>query len=196
MDNELRLIRYLYGEEEHPEEVERLLAADAPLRAEYSRLKATKNRLDARPRQRPDAVVIDRILAAAAGSDGRAPRAARRDRPSVARTRGPRRRALGLTSALAVLLVAVGVWQWDAGRLLEPAAPESLVEAPSAAESQQATASAASDEEALPAWNEADDELMRLHGYIETLHVRSSPERWDSPASGLLPASQTRPSGR
>lgn len=196
MDNELRLIQYLYGEEEHPEEVERLLAADAPLRAEYRRMKATKERLDARPPQRPERATLEGIFAAAASH--RTPAAPRHDRAPVARSTRTRRRVLGLTSTLAVLLVvvSVGVWQWDADRLLDPTASESVVDAPSASETKQMAASGAADENALPAWNEADDELMRLHHYIETLQVRSSPERWDSHAAGLQAASQTRPAGR
>lgn len=189
MDNELRLIRYLYGEEEHPEEVERLLAADSALRAEYRRLKATKDRLDARSPQRPDAAVVDRIVAAAERS---APTRPRTDREPVTRSRSPQRRVLGVTSILAVVLVVVGVGvaQWD-GRTFEVPTLETLVDAQSATETQGEVA----EEAALPEWDEPNDDVARLHHYIETLHVRSSPDSWDSPGAGLQPASQVRSSG-
>lgn len=198
MDSELRLIRYLYGEEERPEEVERLLAADGVLRAEYRRMNATKQRLDARARQRPDAAVVDRIVAAAGvATPDHAPAEVRTDRAPVARTRRPRNRVLGVTSALAAVLVvvSVGIWQWD-GHLPGSAAPDPVVEVQSATTDSRSEAAAAGEESALPAWNEANDELVRLHHYIETLHGRSSPESWDAPGTGFQPASQVRPSGR
>ena len=199
MDKELRLIRYLYGEDERPEEFEQLLASDQALRTEYRKLKSAKDYLDTRPRQRPNEAVVDRIVAAAGGEAAPAPepdRPARRsDREPVARARTTWSRVLRVASALAVFLVAVGigVWQFD-GSLSDPATSEAVVDAQSATEQSETSLGRAASQESIPDWDEADD-LVRIHHYIETLQARSSPNSWDSPGAMLQPASQVRPSG-
>lgn len=204
MDNELRLIQYLYGEEARPEEVEQLLAADDALRTEYRRLRTVKEQLDHRAPSRPDAAVVDRVVAAAAqavssrstrdasttDSTSRADRAAVRA-PS---SRQPTRRVLRLVSALAVLLVgvSVGVWQWEGSGVEPETAGETAAStATQSAPSQASVSSGASSDASLPAWDEADD-LVRLYRHIETVHARSSPSSWDAPGADLRPASQMR----
>ncbi len=197
MDNELRLIQYLYGDEERPEDVERLLAADEALRAEYRRLHAVKEQLDARAPSRPDAAVVDEVVNAAAkaalapSSSQRVDRP-RRDREPAAPQRTPWHRVLRVTAALAVLLVGVGVgvWQWEGG-VLAPSAPSDPAASTSATADAQDEAAPSSDEASIPDWDEGDD-VVRLHRYIETLQARSSPSSWDYPGAGLQPASQTR----
>lgn len=199
MDNELRLIQYLYGEEERPEDVERLLAADEALRAEYRRLHAVKEQLDARSPSRPDAAVVDEVVNAAAkaapapASSRRADRP-RRDREPAAPQRTPWHRVLRVTAALAVLLVGVsiGVWQWEGGVLAPSASSDPAASTSATADTRNEAAPAAtSDEASIPDWDEADD-VVRLHRHIETLQARSSPSSWDYPGAELQPASQTR----
>lgn len=202
MDNELRLIRYLYGEEDRPEEVERLLASDDALRAEYRRLHAVKTHLDGRPPQRPDADVLDAVMDAAAPT----PPPARPDRAPAASPASPRadrkpakaRRTLWpriarATAVLAVLLVGVsiGVWQWggNATAPLDATAPA----VSSTAEGDRGDGAAAAGDAAIPDWDEADD-VVRLHRHLETLQARSSPTRWDYPGAELQMAGQVRPS--
>ena len=196
MDTENRLIQYLYGEESHPEDLEKQLAADDALRAEYQRLRAVKKQLDRRASQQPDAAVIDHIVDAAAAASMRggsatdserpARPAARKDRDAARTRRTTPRRALQVVSALAVLLVgiSVGVWQWEGGAPAETSGSSDATES---------TAAAPSSDESIPAWDEADN-VVRLRRHIETLHARSSPTRWDYPGAELQTASQVRPS--
>lgn len=192
MDIKNRLIQYLYGEEARPEDIEKQLASDDALRAEYQQLHAVKQHLDRRTPPQPDAAVIDRIVdAAAAATPDRAPSrsdrpaepAARPDREPVRTRRTTQRRVLQAVSALAVLLVgiSIGVWQWEGSG----PAP-----APSSEDAVQTATSSSS--ESIPAWDEADN-LVRIRRHIEALHARSSPTRWDYPGAELQPASQVRP---
>jgi anti-sigma-K factor RskA len=194
MNKELRLIQHLYGEDDRPEEIEQILAADDTLRDVYRRWRAVKKQLDAKPPQRPDAAVIDRVVESAGSrSEERASqRSARKrtDRAPSTRRRTPWQRVLRVTAALAVLLigVSIGVWQWEA--------EESLVanSDPTAATAQDdAARMSAADERSMPEWDEADD-VVRLHRYIETLQARSSTTSWDYPGEGLQPASRVRSS--
>jgi anti-sigma factor RsiW len=200
MDNELRLIQYLYGEEARPEDVERLLAADEALRAEYRRLRAVKEQLDARPRSCPDDAVVDAVVDAAANAAPAAKPSARRtdrsrrDREPTAPQRTPWHRVMRVTAALAVLLVGVsiGVWQWEGGVLAPSASTEPAASSSATVDARgEAGGPEASDDASVPDWDEADD-VVRLHRHIETLQARSSPSSWDYPGAELQPASQTQ----
>lgn len=189
MDNENRLIQYLYGEEARPEEVERQLAADDALRAEYQQLRAVKAHLDARPAAHPDPAVVDRVVEAAGAAARRtAParrtgRSSRADRAPATRRPSIRRRVRQVVGGLAIVLigVSVGLWQWGA-----PSASVPGEEPPPTA-----SATAGTPESAIPAWDEAEH-VVRLHRHIETLHARSSPTSWDVPGAALQPAGQMR----
>jgi hypothetical protein len=194
MDDTLRIIRYLYGEDDAPADVERRLAEDDDLRAEYKALHEVKQHLDERSPQRPDAAVIDQITqkaaeaasaqrtatpAKSAGSERRASR-------EPTRSAAGQRRRWGIAAAAALaLVVVVGIWQYPLDQDLNAV----LESAPLAADQVQAPSSEASaSQSALPAWDEADD-VVRLHRHIETLQVRSRPGAWDS---GTMPIQRAR----
>ncbi|QXD16528.1 hypothetical protein GQ464_006155 [Rhodocaloribacter litoris] len=103
MDERLHIVRHLYGEVEDAEELRRLLE-DATLRAEYEALREVKSRLDRWPPARPDAAVLERVVAAAAHPERRA--APGGPRPDRGPRRAPRRagRWIGAAATLAVLL--------------------------------------------------------------------------------------------
>ncbi len=185
MDDTLRIIRYLYDEDDAPGEVERQLAEDDALRAEYDALHEVKQHLDQRAPQRPDDAVLDRIVARA-GAAATAPRApeGRANRPPDRRAeRQPmrsgaaqrRRWRVATAAALVLVAVAVGLWQYP----LDDDLNAVLQSAPIAADQLQAPSRATAQPGELPAWDEADD-VVRLHRRIETLQVRSRPDSWDS----------------
>lgn len=189
MDDTLRIIRYLYGEDDAPADVERRLAEDDDLRAEYKALHEVKQHLDQRSPHRPDAAVIDQITekAAEAASAQRTAAQAertgseRRHEREPARSEAGQRRRWGVAAAaaLALVVVAVGIWQYPVDQDLNAV----LESAPLAADRMQTTQRAEAQQGELPAWDEADD-VVRLHRHIETLQVRSRPGAWDS---GTLP---------
>jgi hypothetical protein len=194
MDDTLRIIQYLYGEDVDDPDFVRRVAEDDALRRECERLQEVKDVLDRRPSSSPDPEVVDRVVEQAAGTarapapdstvDGRAP-----DRPAQTpdRDRARRLRRVGAVLA-AVLLVGLGWWQW---RLDVPAS------SPTANESaaQQSTESvAASDQpqvqsDDIPEWDDRDD-MARLHRRIEALRTRSRPDAW---GTDLQTVDQTRP---
>lgn len=195
MDDTLRIIRYLYGEDDAPADVERRLAEDDDLRAEYKALHEVKQHLDERSPQRPDAAVIDQVTekaaeAASARRTATQPGGAgseRRHEREPARSAAGQRRRWGVAAAavLALVVVAVGIWQYPVDQDLNAV----LESAPLAADQVQAPSSEASaSQSALPAWDEADD-VVRLHRHIETLQVRSRPGAWDS---GTMPIQRAR----
>lgn len=199
MDKELRIIRHLYGEDEHPEEVSRLLASDDALRKEYHELRVVKQQLDGRGRQRPDAGVLAHITEAAAqaSTEGTEGTTSRRDRPPVARQRHRRRQRIGIAAAVAVvLMVSIGLWQWpgtESGGPAQASKSESVAVAtdPSSASAGESSSASGSN---LPSWDEGDD-VVRLYRYIETLQARSSPAHWDSAEMPIQSVSQM-PSNR
>ena len=65
MDEKLHIVQHLYGEGDDPADLQRLLEDDG-VRAEYEALSETKRYLDQREPARPDPLVLDRIVAAAA----------------------------------------------------------------------------------------------------------------------------------
>lgn len=180
MDDSLRLIRYLYGEDVDDSSFEHRLSEEEDLRREYERLQATKEELDARRPQRPDPEVIDVVVDAASEAASTSKRTS--DRPA----RPPRRtwshRLQGAAAVLALLLV-VGLGWWQLGDpALEGADWLAGSEEPSA--SVEATA----ESDAVPEWDDSD-ELIRLHQRIEHVRSRSASDGWGD----LQPVDQTRP---
>lgn len=177
MDDTLRLIRYLYGEENDDSGLERRLVEDDSLRDEFDRLRETKEHLDRRRPQRPDSEIVDRVVehARAAAASG----ASRRDRAPDREPQAPRRswnRRLQAVAAALALLLAVGVGWW---RLpADEASPNATTEATSS----QGAATSTSNERAgnpedVPAWDDRE-ELIRIHRDIERLQARSGPNEW------------------
>lgn len=186
MDDTLRLIRYLYGEDVDGSELERRLAEDDELRREYERLRDVKQSLDRRPSQRPDSEVVDRVVreartAAVPSSVG----GAGSDREPRAPDRSWNRRLQAVTAGLALVLVLGLAW-W---RL--PADPTTSESAPQTAQRAIERAPASSDDATLddvPAWDDSE-ELIRIHRNIERLQARSEPSSWGT----LQTVDQTRP---
>jgi len=114
MDDRLRLIRYLYGEETDESALVRRLSEDEDLYREYEGLRATKHALDDRPARRPDPGVVDQVVneARAAAQSTPSPAPPADDRPARAPSRTWTRRLQAAGAALALgLLVGIGWWQ-------------------------------------------------------------------------------------
>jgi hypothetical protein len=188
MDDRLRLIRYLYGEDANDAAVAHRLSEDGDLYREYERLRETKKRLDDRPSPRPDAAVVDRIVetAQAATRDSSVPSHADDDRPP----RSPRRtwthRLQAASAGLALVLLAGLAWWELPGASEESAAVSSTETAQQAAPANAETRDAGT--EAVPAWNERE-ELVRIHRRIERLQTHSTPDTWGT----LQRVDRTRP---
>lgn len=178
MDDTLRLIQYLYGEDVGDPSLVRRLSEDEDLRREFERLRATKAELDRRSSKQPDPAVVDRVVDAAGEAAEGAPTAA--DRPARAPSRSWTRRLRGISAALALLLV-VGLGWWQ----LDGAAPGDA-----GSQSAQGVTQAASTEEAdaVPDWDDSD-ELVRLHHRIERVRARSTSD-W---GGGLQTVNRSRP---
>ena len=131
MDRRLQIVQHLYGEGDPPEPAD-ALCSDPALRAEFEAMQSVKQALDRRPKARPDAAVIDRIVAAA-GAPPTASLGARADRAARPSVRLRRFRMAGAMAATFALLLAVGLW-WRGTPLTFDAA-EALSDAPMAAES-------------------------------------------------------------
>jgi hypothetical protein len=112
MERRLDILRELYGEGDDGPALRESLRHDDELRQEAQALSQVKFRLDHRRRQRPDAAVVDRVVAAARdASPLHATR--RRDRGAVPHRRW-RMAAFGSVGALTTVLLAVSIsfWQW------------------------------------------------------------------------------------
>ncbi len=189
MDDSLRIIQYLYGEEVDDPDFAGRVAADDDLRREFDRLQETKSALDQRSTPSPDAAVVDRIT-------DRAAEPARPDTaidPAPNRTaRAPaRRRTRRLQNAGAVLalLLAAGIGWWYTPGDTDPAnsatsASTTQQQDPATAPSKQAQGA-----EALPEWDDRD-KVVRLHRRIERLQTQSRSDPW---SGAPQPASRTRP---
>ena len=178
MDDPLRLIRYLYGEEEDESAVARRLSDDSDLYREYERLRETKERLDDRPARRPDSAVVDQVVETARTAAHHSPSTARsdQDRPARPPARSWSRRLQMVGAALTLgLFVGIGWWQLPGTSAESPAGAAELdataqQAAPAAAESQQEAST-------VPAWDESD-ELIRIHRRIERLQTHSGADGW------------------
>lgn len=181
MDDPLRLIRYLYGEDEDDSTIARRLSEDEALYHEYERLRETKERLDDRPARRPDPAVVDHVVETARSATQHSPSTVRPDgdRPARPPTRSWTRRLQMVGTALALgLFVGIGWWQLP-GASEEPAAGSAADELGATA---QQTAPAVAEEQlsstdAVPAWDDSD-ELIRINRRIERLQTQSGPDAW------------------
>ncbi len=182
MDDSLRLIQYLYGEDVDDPTFDRRITDDEELREEYERLQETKEALDRRSSPSPDADVVDHVVAQAAdaaqsgtASDDRPERAS--DRAARAPDRAWTRRFRAVSTALALLLiVGLGWWQLRSG---DPATTPSAGE--TSTQQQSASVAAGTEEEqsaeSMPEWDDRD-EVVRLHQRIEQVRSRSRTNAW------------------
>lgn len=193
MDETLRIVRHLYGEEPDPEALKRRLTEDPALAREHDELAQVKAMLDEKPPSRPDASVLDAITAAAADAAGSEPsgRPSRADREPVARTddraqpsgsRLSRRLQQASLVAAAVLIAALGWWQLDD-------TTSSTSTEPIRAQTEQQLPPAARD---LPDWDEGDD-VVRLHRQLQVVNARSAPPSSWNGRSAVIPAQSSRP---
>lgn len=183
MDDSLRLIQSLYGEDVDDPDLARRVSEDEDLRREHERLQQVKDTLDRRSSASPDPEVVDRVVAQAAATQGAASPPSERedgepapDRPARTPERAWTRRLQGAAAALlVVLLVGLGWWQ------LRPnaAAPSGSATSEAARQQPQSVAadgpSTAPDD--MPEWNDHDD-LVRLHRRVEMLRSRSRSDTW------------------
>ncbi len=132
MDETLHILHHLYGEETDPAELRRLLEDEA-LREEYEALSEVKFHLDHRKRARPDAQVIDRIVAAVATPQRGVSARKRHDRAARPGRATRRFRAIGAVSAVLAVVLAVGIGL-DQFQSFIPSASQSdaVMEAPAA----------------------------------------------------------------
>lgn len=178
MDDRLRIIQYLYGEDVDDAKIAYRLSEDGDLYREYEQLRRTKKDLDTRPSHQPDPAVVDEVVdtARAAAQESAASSQLEEDRPA----RPPSCRWAGrlqtASAALAmVLLVGLGWWQGAVAPEGTPAISNELTDVT------QGTAPAAGQQsntaQAVPAWDDGD-ELVRIHRRIERLQAQSTPNRW------------------
>jgi hypothetical protein len=203
MDETLRIVRHLYGEEPDADDFERRVRETPDLARELDSLREVKALLDEKPPQRPDASVVNAVVAEAARAASNSPvsnspasspaPAARTDRTSRDRTAGDRSASqrsglsrrlqqVGLAAAL-ILVAALGLWQFQT----PPTDADSSARI--SAEIEQQLPPAARD---LPDWDEGDD-VVRLHRRLEVVNARSaSPSSWSSQPA-MIPAQSQRP---
>jgi len=192
MDDPLRLIQYLYGEEEEESTVARRLSEDDALYREYAHLRKTKERLDDRPARRPDSAVVDQVVETARSAAQRSSSTVRpdEDRPARPPARSWTRRLQMVGTALVLgLFVGIGWLQLPGGG--EDSAVEAGADEPSATAEQAAPAAIKERQpstDAVPAWDESD-ELVRIHRRVEQLQAQSGPSSWGT----LQPVGQNRP---
>lgn len=207
MDETLRIIRHLYGEEPDPDDLLRRLEDDPAVARELREMQEVKTLLDRKPTASPNPAVLDTLTQAAADaaegrpvsgsttlsdsastSAGDSEPARAPDRASRAPSRAPSRRS-GMSRRLqqaavvaaAVLLLVLGWWQ------IQPTAPTSQTTANTQA--LQDLPPAVRD---LPEWDEGDD-VVRLHRRLEVVNARSAPpSSWNS-RSTVVPAESRRP---
>ncbi len=189
MDDSLRIIQYLYGEDVDDPDFARRVVDDKELRREFDRLQETKSALDRRSPPSPDPDVVDQVVdqAAEAARDDEG-RARAPDRTVRTPDRSWTRRLQNAGAALAlVLALGIGWWYMPATDApTETAASESATQ-----QTKPTTASSESAQEAesLPEWDDRD-EVVRLHQRIEHLRTQSRSGAW---GGDLQSASQSRP---
>lgn len=181
MDDSLRLIQYLYDEDDvDGSAVVRRLSEDETLYREYERLRDVKERLDERPSRQPDSAVVDRVVeeARSAAQNSPSPPRLEGDRPARSPTRSRTRRLQTVGAALALLLL-IGLGWWQVPGALEESAAGSGTDGLEGTAQRTAPAAAerSAGAEAVPAWDESD-ELVRIHRRLERLQAQSSPNTW------------------
>lgn len=140
MDRRLHILQELYGEGDDRAEARRRLNEEAELWEEYQALSEAKFMLDHRRRERPDSLVLEHIMAAAAGApsaDGAGRRRDRRPVPHLA----ARYRAFGMVSGVLALVMVIGTGVWQVLRPPAETTPvqheSALAEAPPAREERE-----------------------------------------------------------
>lgn len=178
MDDRLRLLRYLYGEDVDEASIAQRLSEDEELFREYQRLREAKAQLDQRPAQQPDAAVVDQVVDTARTAAQESESPAHDDRPTRPPTRSWTDRLQTASATLAVVLL-VGLGWWQGRSVLEAAeAPSASVVGETAQQPSPAvTPNGGAD--AVPAWDDSD-ELVRIHRQLERLRAHSAPDRWGS----------------
>jgi len=201
MNNEFQLIQHLYGERDEHFALRETLEANDTLHAEYQALSEAKFHVDHRRRQRPDAAVLDQIMAAAAhvsepaASPALHTRQDRMARPHRAHHRRRMLSAVGLTMLL-VCAMSVGFWQWSSTSApVTPTVSAEVFESaltPLPTDGLATTAPQQVSDENVPNWE--DDRVMELHKRIDRLQQRSTALQWDEPAMPLemVPANTNR----
>lgn len=212
MDETLRIIRHLYGEDPDPEDLLRRLEDDPAIARELREMQEVKTLLDRKPNPGPDPAVLDTLTQAAAdaaakrpvsgsttGADpasdagddsesARAPDRASQTPISPAPSRAPSRRSgmsrrLQQAAVIAAAVMLLVLGWWQ----IQPTAPTSQTTANTQA--LQDLPPAARD---LPEWDEGDD-VVRLHRRLEVVNARSAPpSSWNS-RSTLVPTESRRP---
>ncbi|MEQ9105552.1 MAG: hypothetical protein RIE53_12750 [Rhodothermales bacterium] len=168
-DQRKQTLLHLYDEPREDSDL-RALLADASVRDEYRTLSEVKFKLDRRPAVRPDAEVLDRIMAAATAP----PSAQRTDRPAVHRFMRPRRllfSGLAVAAAL-VLAVALGWFSTPDPETVPGTTPPAL----------------AADTEL--SWDDATH-IRQVYRRMDSMRPQS-PLSWDEPPVPL----ESLPSGR
>jgi hypothetical protein len=175
MDDTLRYIQSLYGEDVDDPALARRVAEDDALREECKRLRQTKEALDRRSSPSPDPAVVDRVVdhAATAASSNRTAS----DRPARSPSRSRSRRLQGASAALAVILV-LGLGWWQLGPDASPKGPGATANesTPQQVESAPAGETQARSDE-IPEWDDRQ-EVVRLHRRVEMLRSRSRADTW------------------
>lgn len=192
MDDTLRLIQSLYGEEVDDPTFARRVTEDDELRREYEQLQETKQALDRRSPPSPDPAVVDQIVDRAADAAQPATERPERapDRTAQAPDREWTRRLRRVSAALAVvLLIGLGWWQL---RLDDPATTNTVGSNPAAQSPQSMTAGTEQVQDSpedMPEWDDRD-EVVQLHRRIELLRTRSRSDAW---GADLQTVDQPRP---
>lgn len=193
MDDTLRIIRHLYGEDVDDPSLARRLAEDEALRREYERLRETKERLDRRAPSRPDPAVVDQVVDAARTAAQESNRSSSSS-PTPADDRSARppsrtwSRRLQAASAALALLLAIGVGWWQRPGLIDESTSTGGEVTSQQASPISSVEGAGADTNAVPAWDDSG-ELIRIHRGIERLQARSRSDPW----GGLQTVGQTRP---
>jgi len=175
MDDTLRLIQHLYGEDVDDPTFAQRVAEDESLRCEYEALQDTKAALDRRSSPSPDAAVVDDIVGRARDAAPSSASEPAPDRAARAPDRSDSRRLRGV-SAVLVILVVVGVGWWQF-RVPDAAPAGTTAGAPTATDVATDEAADRTPPGAIPEWDDRD-EVVRLHRRIETLRTRSQPDDW------------------
>lgn len=181
MNDKLHIIQHLYGEADASSDREHLLEDEA-LRAEYETLSGVKFHLDQRPKQRPDAAVLDNVFAAAAKASGQPALHARQDRKPQPRHAARRYGLFGTVSAVVALLIVagVGLFQMQQKGLMQTEPPASAI--PDEAEAMTDQAAPLAEQIESKSANDANEPLQATRAES----ARSQENRSDAMASAPL----------
>lgn len=220
MNETLRIVRHLYGEEPNADDLEQRLREDPGLAQELDEMREVKAMLDKKSSQRPDASVIDAIVAEAArtASDGPAsdtrgtgsfssrtgdrspePRTPR-DRPARERPidehsadeRPAQRRSKFSRRLQQASLAAALILVAALGVWQFQSQPADDTSAVRAQTDQQLERQLPPAVRDLPDWDEGDD-VVRLHRRLEVVNARSAPSPSWNDSPGFIPAQSRRP---